>query len=1239
MKRINKYLAMLIAMIMMFSVMTMQAIAEYRFDETDIGLYEEIYEEDHEDTDRIFDEESESRNVDDDDDRDDISDERGVLITDITLTQNSQSATANISAGTSGRVPITVTAPSTGNVTISIVPGGTSDANDPALYNAGGTRIAYQNASSYGFTYTINAGTTFSGFVGTGGNVARTYTITSTGWTTAALYTTNPPPQRTSSNATINSITVNATTAPTGWTTQYRIRVGSTGAWGAWQNSNVFTGLVATTMYQIQTRFTANNTATHAHSAESPVSWDITTSSESLSVGGLTGWNPSSAAGSNSVSVSSNVSWTASSSATSWLTVSPASGFQNGTVRLNVTANTGAFSRSGTITLMGGGISRTITVTQAASVSTTNAPAQRVVSSTNANSITVNATTAPTGWTTQYRIRVGSTNDPTIPTLVWGEWQNSNTFTGLSDGRLYQFQARFTANNTATHAHSAESVVSANMTPAPRQPTVSSTTTNSITVHSIPVPGTGWLTYYLLRNTSGTVVSSWQTGTTFTGLAAGTYQVQAVFWAQNSAGSNPSDSANSMSILSSNITIAAAANLTIGSTTWNPASAAGNASVSVTSNVSWTASSNATSWLTVSPASGSNNGTIMLNATANTGTSSRTGTITVTGGGLTRTITVTQAVPVTTNAPAQRVASSTTANSITVNATTAPTGWTTQYRIRVGSTGTWGAWQNSNTFTGLAAGTIHQVQARFTANNTATHAHSAESAVSANISTAAGFPSERNLGHNLNTTLTYTHPTAAVSLDVTFSNDTHFENNYDFLEILDANNTRIGRYTNNQLSGKTINVPGNVVKFRVITDGSVSSAGYTVTNIVAVNTTLPIPSFVVRRDDYSFINTSSSFGYHNNYKIPLDRYTALFGATKGTQLYSSRGVWGGSCYGFSASTLEFFMKELTPSTYHSTAASVFDIPAPRNPSHPTTQLIETYQISWFLDAMWASNSFNKNSYTRLIQALQPSNRSKNGIVALSVYNKDSGHAVVAYDITETASEYVISYYNNWYAGITDYLYINKNKHSMRFSDYSMERYYGSANGLTDFYFVTSSDVRNSMPGSSRGSGDGTLVTVSAKDVVVLDAFNNPVPESYIIPPAPGSTSDQVLFHLPDGEYSIKSARNAFSVVGEQFVVSISDNENYIRLSSGSSDFDVTFKLGVTPTLQLTNVDSAIDGQIISTNPGLNVESLSLVRVLPEAYELSFFDPSASRNQDDVTITDAPRSVGENDAKEMSFRID
>jgi mannan endo-1,4-beta-mannosidase len=82
--------------------------------------------------------------------------------------------------------------------------------------------------------------------------------------------------------------------------------------------------------------------------------------------------------------------------------------------------------------------------------------------------------------------------------------------------------------------------------------------------------------------------------------------------------------------------------LTVSPTTLSLASVASSSAVSVTANVSWTVTDDQT-WLSASPTSGSNNGSFTVSATANTGSAARTGTVTITGGGITRTVAVTQA--------------------------------------------------------------------------------------------------------------------------------------------------------------------------------------------------------------------------------------------------------------------------------------------------------------------------------------------------------------------------------------------------------------------------------------------------------------------------------------------------------------------------------------------------------------------------------------------------------------------
>jgi endoglucanase len=93
------------------------------------------------------------------------------------------------------------------------------------------------------------------------------------------------------------------------------------------------------------------------------------------------------------------------------------------------------------------------------------------------------------------------------------------------------------------------------------------------------------------------------------------------------------------------------ATLNVSTTSVSFGSAAASQSVSITSNTSWTVSDNQT-WLSVSPTSGSNNGSTSISVTANTSTSSRTGAVTISGGGITRTVNVAQSGTTATSFPA-----------------------------------------------------------------------------------------------------------------------------------------------------------------------------------------------------------------------------------------------------------------------------------------------------------------------------------------------------------------------------------------------------------------------------------------------------------------------------------------------------------------------------------------------------------------------------------------------------------
>lgn len=82
-------------------------------------------------------------------------------------------------------------------------------------------------------------------------------------------------------------------------------------------------------------------------------------------------------------------------------------------------------------------------------------------------------------------------------------------------------------------------------------------------------------------------------------------------------------------------------------------------------------------------------------------------------------------------------------------------------------------------------------------------------------------------------TQVYTYDGDCHSIDVTFNEQTFTAEN-DFIYIYDANDSLIGTYTGDELSGKTINVLGNTVKIRLVTDASGAAYGYKTTSIIVI---------------------------------------------------------------------------------------------------------------------------------------------------------------------------------------------------------------------------------------------------------------------------------------------------------------------------------------------------------------------------------------------------------------------
>ena len=78
------------------------------------------------------------------------------------------------------------------------------------------------------------------------------------------------------------------------------------------------------------------------------------------------------------------------------------------------------------------------------------------------------------------------------------------------------------------------------------------------------------------------------------------------------------------------------------------------------------------------------------------------------------------------------------------------------------------------------------------------------------------------------------HRDGAVRIDVTFTEDTYTESNYDYIYIYDGDDELIGSYSGDELSGKTITVNSDTVKIRLTSDSSNTEYGFALAKIEAI---------------------------------------------------------------------------------------------------------------------------------------------------------------------------------------------------------------------------------------------------------------------------------------------------------------------------------------------------------------------------------------------------------------------
>jgi hypothetical protein len=330
-------------------------------------------------------------------------------------------------------------------------------------------------------------------------------------------------------------------------------------------------------------------------------------------------------AGSTTFSISSNTSWTITDNA-AWLIVNPVSGSDNLTITATYSANTLTTPRVGIITISGTGVSsQTVTVTQSEIYSISVTPSYQNV--------------GPAAGSTTFSI--SSNTSWTIADDAG--WLTVNPASGSGNGTM---TATFAANTLATPRVGTITISGTGVTPQTVTITQSEIKSLSVTPSNRDVgPASGSTTFTINSNTTWTITDdeSWLTINPASG--SGNVTITATFTAN--ALTTPRVGTITISgtgVSSKQVTVTqnGIKSLSVTPSNQNVGPAAGSTSFSINSNTSWTIADDA-GWLTVNPASGSGNATITATCTANTMTTPRVGTITISGTGVSsQQVTVTQ---------------------------------------------------------------------------------------------------------------------------------------------------------------------------------------------------------------------------------------------------------------------------------------------------------------------------------------------------------------------------------------------------------------------------------------------------------------------------------------------------------------------------------------------------------------------------------------------------------------------
>ncbi|MCL1793064.1 MAG: chitobiase/beta-hexosaminidase C-terminal domain-containing protein [Oscillospiraceae bacterium] len=325
--------------------------------------------------------------------------------------------------------------------------------------------------------------------------------------------------------------------------------------------------------------------------------------------------------------------------------------------------------------------------------------------------------------------------------------------------------------------------------------------------------------------------------------------------------------------------------------------------------------------------------------------------------------------------------------------------------------------------------------------------------------------------------------------------------------------------------------------------------------------------YIMGRDNYSFKNTSTSFGYGNDYRIPYERFSDLFSKADADLYHGKYSKWGGSCFGFSSTNLVFYNSLLDLKKFSPSAANIHDFKAPGTPNSDLTKLLETYQISQFIPEVSAAEFKNINKIDELVRAVREFQKTGKGGIVLSVgsYLEYSAHAIVPYKVEEKGNgDVVISVYDNNFPDQERFFYANTSTGVWSYElSVIRELVFGTEHDADDYFaFVPMQTIHDLVQSPQKKGGEGMRIFADSANYGVSNKNGVPVEQidnAYRIIPI-GMTENSkgykgALYQAPDDSYVIKAG----SGDSEELHASLSNGDIYCGITT--DDISATIRAG------------------------------------------------------------------------------